>query len=48
MTTAGIVVVLLAGRRRGREEPAEPVMEIPLPDGAELPELPPDGRRATR
>ena len=48
VTTAGIVVVLLAGRRRGREGPAEPVTEIPLPDGAELPELTPDGRRATR
>jgi len=44
VTTAGIVVVLLAGRRRGREKPGEPVMEVPLPDGAELPELPPDGR----
>jgi drug/metabolite transporter (DMT)-like permease len=48
VTTAGIVVVLLAGRRRAREQPGQPVMEIPLPDGAELPEFPPDGRRATR
>ena len=46
VTTAGIVVVLLAGRRRAREQPGQPVTEIPLPDGAELPELPPDDRRA--
>ncbi len=45
VTTAGIVVVLLAGRRRGRGETAT---EIPLPDGSELPELPPVGRGAIR
>ncbi len=41
VTTAGIVVVLVAGRRRGRdraERGGESSTEIPLPDGAELPE----------
>lgn len=41
VTTAGIVVVLLAGRRRGRDRAAkarESTTEISLPDGAELPE----------
>jgi drug/metabolite transporter (DMT)-like permease len=50
VTTAGIVVVLLAARRTGRGADdssvpgSEPVLEIPLPDGAELPEVQPDDR----
>ena len=50
VTTAGIVVVLLAARRSGRGADdssvpgSEPVLEIPLPDGAELPEVQPDDR----
>jgi drug/metabolite transporter (DMT)-like permease len=53
VTSLGIVVVLLAGRgaradTRATGQPAdEPIVEVPLPDGAELPEPTRDAQRSS-